>query len=544
MFLLIYNIIREASTAQVFSAIFPAATVIFQIIPIILLASTYQQSSYRPYKPKPRWRKKLKAGLAKLSDTICSRANYATELISSGLEKVLGKARRPARRLPVGFVRRYQSYYWTTYNHKKRGATQARWRCFWAMYAISAARTASTFECRVTQAGGRATRHQASFDSDSYDIMVDNCCSYSITNNLSDYIKPPTTANVQVRGYAGATTDANKVGTVKWSIEDDTGAVHDLILPGTYYSPKAEHRMLSPQHWCQIANDHKPIKNGTVCVTQADSVILKWGQLKHTRTIPLTRTTNIGVLKSAPGTDKYNALCALCEGDPILAFPSTIITSATTEPARVVSDDEEEPTTYVPAQGLDDRKAERLRRLKHQFTALREERTANRQEKMLELSIEEEENFREAVAIDFNLGEEESTSIPMPIDDPKFDDDQLTYQHFHEKLSHAPKSRMAAAIQAGILPKRLAKVKPPPCPACLSGKATRKAWRARGGNREIIKTTTPGECTSVDQLESPTPGFMGLLKGQPTRRRYKAATVFKDHFSKVKYVHYMEKITS
>jgi hypothetical protein len=163
---------------------------------------------------------------------------------------------------------------------------------------------------------------------------------------------------------------------------------------------------------------------------------------------------------------------------------------------------------------------------------------------MLELSIEEEENFREAVAIDFNLGEEESTSIPMPIDDPKFDDDQLTYQHFHEKLSHAPKSRMAAAIQAGILPKRLAKVKPPPCPACLSGKATRKAWRARGGNREIIKTTTPGECTSVDQLESPTPGFMGLLKGQPTRRRYKAATVFKDHFSKVKYVHYMEKITS
>ena len=204
---------------------------------------------------------------------------------------------------------------------------------------MTAARTATSYQCCAANTGGRHAQ-QVTFDSDSYDIMVDNCCSYSITNNLADYITAPTTAHVQVRGYVGATSNANKVGTVKWKIEDDAGKVHDLLLPGTYYSPKAEHRMLSPQHWCQVANDHKPNRNGTLCVTQADSVILKWDQLRHTRTIPLTPKTNIGVLRSAPGNQKYNAFCALCEENSVYAFPSTIATTDSgTNTTNIVSDD-------------------------------------------------------------------------------------------------------------------------------------------------------------------------------------------------------------
>ena len=36
------------------------------------------------------------------------------------------------------------------------------------------------------------------FDSDSYDILVDNCCSRSITNDLKDYIKPPKISDKRV----------------------------------------------------------------------------------------------------------------------------------------------------------------------------------------------------------------------------------------------------------------------------------------------------------------------------------------------------------
>jgi len=47
MFLLIYSIIQEAIAAQLFSATFTAATAIIQII---ILALTYQPSSYKPDK--------------------------------------------------------------------------------------------------------------------------------------------------------------------------------------------------------------------------------------------------------------------------------------------------------------------------------------------------------------------------------------------------------------------------------------------------------------------------------------------------------------
>ena len=551
MFLLIYNIIREASAAQVFSTLFPAATVIFQIIPIILLALTYQPSHYKPYQPKAKWRKELKAHCRVATAKISSSASNVAEWISTKMEDQFGKMRRARRQLTPSFTRRHQLYYWTTYNYKRRHALQARWRCFWAIYSITAARTAHSYQCCASTKvpSDRAPAKQVSFDSDSFDIMVDNCCSYSITNDLDDYVSPPSMAHVQVKGYAGATSEANKVGTVRWQVEDDAGTVHDLLLPGTYYSPSAEHRMLSPQHWCQVANDHQPTRNGTVCITQADAVILQWQQRQYTRTIPLTPRTNVGVLRSAPGISKYNACCALCEGEPTLAYPSTMEL-----PVAIVSDDEE-PQVYEPTPAATAKKADRFQRLKQQLADLR----ATRQQPTAQESADENDAELAKVQhlslghmgadaldelqvqrnMDFSLNEE-----PMEEEEPLFDDLMLEYQYYHLKLNHAPKSKMLQAIKNGMLPSRLAKIKkPPPCPACITSKATRTPWRTKAAYRGIIETTEPGECTSVDQLESPTPGFMGLLKGQPTKRRYKAATVFKDHFSKAKYVHYQENLT-
>jgi hypothetical protein len=44
--------------------------------------------------------------------------------------------------------------------------------------------------------------------------------------------------------------------------------------------------------------------------------------------------------------------------------------------------------------------------------------------------------------------------------------------------------------------------------------------------------TSAGQCVSVDQLESPTPGLIAQLQGIPTKKRYTCVTVFVDQFSK------------
>jgi hypothetical protein len=56
--------------------------------------------------------------------------------------------------------------------------------------------------------------------------------------------------------------------------------------------------------------------------------------------------------------------------------------------------------------------------------------------------------------------------------------------------------------------------------------------------------TAPGQMVSVDQLESSAAGFISQLKGRLTRRRYKAATIFVDNFSRMSYVHLQESLTS
>ena len=89
------------------------------------------------------------------------------------------------------------------------------------------------------------------------------------------------------------------------------------------------------------------------------------------------------------------------------------------------------------------------------------------------------------------------------------------------------------------IPKRLAGCKVPKCAGCLYGKMTRKAWRTKQTPSRVAPApiNAPGDCVSVDQLESTSPGFIGQMKGALTNKRYKVATVFVDHFSRLSYVH-------
>jgi hypothetical protein len=99
---------------------------------------------------------------------------------------------------------------------------------------------------------------------------VENGASRSITNNRKDFIDTPRLVHTIIEGYSG-TSEASLIRTVRWTIADDQGLEHNILLPNTILDEKAKKRILSPQHWSQTTNDHYPTKYGTWCATLDDS---------------------------------------------------------------------------------------------------------------------------------------------------------------------------------------------------------------------------------------------------------------------------------
>jgi hypothetical protein len=123
---------------------------------------------------------------------------------------------------------------------------------------------------------------------------------------------------------------------------------------------------------------------------------------------------------------------------------------------------------------------------------------------------------------------------------------QTEMLRWHYMLGHLSFKRIKGISELGILPKRLAQVTSPKCTGCMYGAMTKKPWRSKGKKPKGVGhvSTAPGHMVSVDKLESRVEGFISQLKGTLTRKTYKAATVFVDHFSRMSYVHLQESLTS
>jgi len=67
-------------------------------------------------------------------------------------------------------------------------------------------------------------------------------------------------------------------GTFKFNIKDDKGTVHSIKIADSMYVPDLKYCLLSLQHWAQKAHESA---RETRMKTDADSVILIWGQGKH-----------------------------------------------------------------------------------------------------------------------------------------------------------------------------------------------------------------------------------------------------------------------
>ena len=117
------------------------------------------------------------------------------------------------------------------------------------------------------------------------------------------------------------------------------------------------------------------------------------------------------------------------------------------------------------------------------------------------------------LTINFNQDE----SVPVVEDEelPDFEDPAHKLLSWHCGLGHLPFRKIKAIYGSGDLPRRLASCHELECTACHFGKATKAPWRTKGQSNcgKIKQAMAPGQCVSVNQLESTTPGLIAQLKG-------------------------------
>jgi hypothetical protein len=165
------------------------------------------------------------------------------------------------------------------------------------------------------------------FDSDSFDILVDGGATASISNCLADFIQPPTTTNICIKGFNG-TYSAARIGTVRGPILDDEGVRHVLQIPDACFVASCPMRLLSLQHYSQKIHDHR----GTYSTNFGDQVVFVFHKKKFQVTITLSPSSNVGILRSAPGHQVFS--CFVEDAKPPKELPPAIFAYT------VITDDE------------------------------------------------------------------------------------------------------------------------------------------------------------------------------------------------------------
>jgi len=69
-----------------------------------------------------------------------------------------------------------------------------------------------------------------------YIIAWNNCCSYIMFNNNSDFKGDLTTCSDNIKGIGGINRNT-KCRTVSCTIKNDEGKPHELVISGAYYNP-------------------------------------------------------------------------------------------------------------------------------------------------------------------------------------------------------------------------------------------------------------------------------------------------------------------
>ena len=280
--------------------------------------------------------------------------------------------------------------------------------------------------------------------------------------------------------------------TVKWKIEDNNNIIHTFIIPNTYYITAAPTRILSPQHFAQQMQDHKPHAKGMGCMTTSMTIVLFWNQRNFTKTVKLNPKLNIAMTNTAPGIKQYKSYLMNQEEIPnqnASFFETHIIPEDESDKGQDGDDLSFQPPD--PIQAINN--SETGCRTDHPTKTTTEDiqQTHNDATSTGEFSLELLHTIPD---------DREPTTIGAQ--------DEL--MRWHYRLNHLPFKHLFQLAKQRLLPKKILKANVPICPVCHYGKTHHKPWRTKGIHPKVSRVVTkPGQIVSVDQLESPTPGFIG-----------------------------------
>jgi hypothetical protein len=335
--------------------------------------------------------------------------------------------------------------------------------------------------------------------------------------------------DTEVEGIKGG-LGIKGTGTFKSHIKEDKGRVHLIKIPNSKYVPDLKVCLLSPHHWVQEEKDHYPVPKGTKTDTNNKALTLIWNQHKYRWTIPYHPLTNTPSFRTALASHTYRAFVVLFEvveaqyhqREHVLQMPGQLH-------LHEEFNAKENVHANILKKPIMDSEGATSNNLTVQVNNL-----------LSEKGDKEEKVTTRMGLLTFDVNPE------LELDEHVYlvaVDNQAKLMHWHYHLGHLSFTKLKQLALNGKIPRRLAKVQPPAGTGCLFGAMTKVPWRGREASSEVFVATKAGQCVSVDQLISTQVNFIAQLKGTLTKKRY-TATVFVDHYSRLKYIHLMTKLTS
>ena len=400
--------------------------------------------------------------------------------------------------------------------------------------------------CAMTSSSRLARpRLEARFDTDSFKIGVDNHASRCMANSPSFFenLRIITKSRNRVGGIQGGLAIRGE-GTFVFDIEDDNGKVHMIRIPNSLYVPGLKMCLLSPQHWAQEARDDAPIPRGTRMENDAVGCKLMWHQLDFSKTILFDAATNTPVFRTAPSTRSYRAFAAAADvtnayyqREFVRSTPGT--RHGTHSTARPITPDSD----FIAEENINLSVNEGDNTRNNNISSHIDNPSGDGTDNVTTTEPTRLPTHRRAGALTFDPSPnlEEDEEFDLAAGDP-----QAELMRWHYRLGHLPFAALKQLAQLGEIPRRLAKVTPPKCAGCIFGAMTKVPWRGREekSKHTIFEARCPGECVSVDQMISTQVGFVAQMKGKLTTDRYRAATIFVDHYSRLRFVYPMRNLSS
>src|SRR5210317_790954 len=382
----------------------------------------------------------------------------------------------------------------------------------------------------------------ARFDTDSGKVGVDSRCSACISHYKPDFVGKLIKVRRAIKGYGGVRYFDVWKGTICWKWADDDGILHRFLIPNSYYIPQGGSRLLSPQHFAKtqlkksgvrdIQDLPQQIKKGIGSNVGYDRTTIYWNNGRNALTVMHGSRDNVATFYLAPGYKRFGLYCQKCkinydesQEEPIYALPAGIVSDDEDDD----EDDDVQPPGDTPPQSTSF--WDHLTRSTKRPPKTPPAPSASARTTTFDLDWKTPDGGPKPILID-EEEEKQATTAAQEL---------LRYHHRFGHISFAKLHNMA---KQNIIPRRLAKCQPPTCSACLFAKATRRQWRHKRRKHwtEKKQVNKPGQVISVDQLISPTPGFVAQMTGILTKKRYKCATIYVDQFSGFGYV-YLQKST-